>query len=450
MTVPAASRRSLLAAAGALSAASLLPRAARGATTPPTLAEEVFVWGLPLILAGRYIALARGHGVPFNQFQLSPDLATPQTHAVGPNIDTLYGFAWLDLTQGPQIITVPDTHDRYYSIQLVDAYQNSFAYIGRRATGTAAGAFAVVPPGFSGALPAGVKPIPATTARVLAFVRTLVRGPADIEAARAVHFAYRLGGIDAYPDRLGAPVARANSINLFPLIDLSNIGPGWLAELDALTRAYPPLPEDRAAFARFAPLGLGRGAPYPVAPADLAGAAAAGIARAKAQTGVGLWEVNGWTTKPNVVPFIRDPLQRAAVNLYGPATHIADEALYFGARKGPDGAPLSGANAYRLRFPAGRTPPVDAFWSLILYDKDFFLFDNPTDRYAINDRTPGLRFAPDGALDIRIQADRPTASDVNWLPAPRDGFQLTLRFYQPRAEVRDRTYRLPPLEIVAA
>jgi hypothetical protein len=346
------------------------------------------------------------------------------------------------------VITVPDTHDRYYSIQLIDAWQNSFAYIGRRATGTKEGAFAITPPGYAGPLPAGVTEIKAPTRTAAALVRTLVRGPADIDAARAVHFSYRLGGASAFPDRLGAPAAKSNSINVFPLLDVSGVGAAWKGELDPLLTAYPPLPFDAPNLARFRPLGLGESGPSD--PAELAAAVPSGLARVKGSLEADTWEVNGWRTKLGVVPFPHDPLKRAATNLYGPGTHIAEEALYFGARTGPDGKPLSGANSYRLRFAAGQTPPVDAFWSLILYDKDFFLFDNPFNRYSINDRTDGLRFGPDGSLTILIQPDAPHDQTLNWLPAPRDAFQLTIRAYQPRPSIRDKSYRLPPLEIVKA
>ena len=158
--------------------------------------------------------------------------------------------------------------------------------------------------------------------------------------------------------------------------------------------------------------------------------------------------VNGWRSNLSIVPFIRDPLMRAANNILGPGAHINAEALYFAARQGPDGKPLNGANRYRLRFAPGQTPPVDAFWSLILYDRNFFLFDNPDNRYAFNDRTEGLVYGPDGSLEILIGGERPQGQ-VNWLPAPQDIFSLIVRFYQPRQSVLDGSYKLPPLELVA-
>ena len=177
------SRRRFMAAGSAVAGAALLAGPRAWAAPPAGLAEEAFIWGVPLVLTGRYLDVAAKANLPFNQFILSPDLATPKTRALGANVDTLYGLGWLDLAASPQVIGVPDTQDRYYSIQLLDAYANSFAYIGRRATGTKAGAFALTAPGFEGKLPPGVTGIKAPTSKVLAFVRTLVRGPEGIAIA---------------------------------------------------------------------------------------------------------------------------------------------------------------------------------------------------------------------------------------------------------------------------
>jgi len=444
-----ASRRHFLAAAGFAGAAALAPTSfAQAADDIPALAEQAFIWGLPLVLTGRYLDLSVKAGLGFNQFYISPDLSTPATRAAGPNIDTLYGFAWLDLASGPQVVAVPDTQDRYYSVQFLDTYGDSFAYVGRRATGTKAGAYAITPPGWTGSLPAAVHEIKSPTVKVLALLRTLVRGNADLAAARAVHSAYTTGALSEWPNGRRAGIARGESLNVFPALDLSGAGAGYFDELGALVRQYPPLPEDAATFARFAPLGIGDGKPRGAAlTAALAAAVPSGLARIKADRATHATVINGWRTNLSIVPFIRDPLARAGNNLIGPGAHIAEEALYFGATQGPDGAPLNGAHRYRLRFAPGQTPPVDAFWSLILYDKNFFLFDNPANRYAFNDRSEGLIRGADGSLEILIGADRP-GGQVNWLPAPRDVFQLIVRFYQPQPSVLDKTYRLPAIEQV--
>ncbi|WP_254601893.1 DUF1254 domain-containing protein [Sphingomonas bacterium] len=443
-------RRHFLAGSGLAAASALLGARPAWADDRAALAEEAFLWGVPLVLTGRYLKIAADAGLAFNRFYLSPDLATPQTRALGPQVDTLYGLGWIDLADGPQVISVPDTHDRYYSIQLLDAYADSFAYIGRRATGTKAGAYALTPPGYRGRLPAGVTEIKAPTSKVLAAVRTLVRSKADLPAARAIHGAYTLGPLSGYPKAQQPGVFRAESLNILPVVDLSKAGIGYFEELNRLVADYPPLAYDAPRLARFGSLGIGPGRQLSSDPAIIAALTAAipaGLARIRMPKTN--WTANGWSTRLDVTPFIQDPVARAATNLYGPGTQIAEEALYLSAQKGPDGEPLSGARRYSLRFPKGQLPPAGAFWSVGLYTKDIFLYDNEIDRYSITDRTDGLHFASDGSLTILIQHDRPADPNANWLPAPADHFLLTIRAYQPKPALLARQYQLPPLSLVA-
>jgi hypothetical protein len=431
----------------------MLPSSQSPAAAPtaalPTLARDAVIWSVPLILTGRYLAIARDAGVPLNRLVLSPDLATPATRALGAQVDTLYGLGWLDLSDGPLVIDVPDTHDRYYAIQLIDAWGNSFAYIGRRATGTKAGSWAIVGPDYAGAIRHGMQVLRAPTNVVLAFVRTLVRGEADLPAARAIHGAYRLGPLSDYPHGQQGPVYRAESLNILPIIDFSTIGAGWFAELNALLARFPPSGFDQESLARFGAVWV---APWRVVPAVpavrtmLAAAVQEGLALAR-QPGA-MWIANGWSTRPDVVPFIRDPLLRARVNIFGAGMNVAEEALYFTAHQGPDGQVLSGDKRYRIHFPAGQLPPVDAFWSIGIYDETYFMFDNPIRRYSLTDRTEGLRYGRDGSLDVLIQHEQPADGPSNWLPAPPDRFSLTLRAYQPKPALLRREYQIPPIDIV--
>ena len=442
MTSPVFSRRGLLAGGAGLAALAALP--AFAADDPAAVAEAAAIWGLPLVETGRYLALSRDRGIAFNQFYLNDRLATPALKVAGPNVDTLYGFAWLDLRTEPVVLDVPDTADRYYSIQLIDAYENVFDYVGRRETGTAAGTYVVTPPNWSGDIPTGAKRIPAPTVLVLALTRTLVRGAADAAVATDIQQHYTLAPLSAYPGGRKPGIVEANVLNILPALDLSQAGAGFYDELDRLVRAFPPTGPEAETFARFSALGLGtdRFAASKPDPAVLAAAFARAYARVKAYSEADV--VNGWRVDRHIVPFIKDPLARAAVNRFGPGAHIAQEALYFSAVGDAEGQPLSGANRYRLTFPAGGLPPVDAFWSLILYGPDFFLVDNPLNRYAINDRTPGLVRGADGSLTLLIQHDQP-AETANWLPAPDGRFQLIFRTYQPGPAILDGSYKLPPL-----
>lgn len=423
------------------------------------LAQEAVVWGLPLVLFGRYLEAAEQGHVPFNQLFINSRTATPRSSAIGPNIDTLNGRAWLDLVEDAQVITVPDTADRYYSIQLQDMYMNSFAYIGRRTTGTSAQAFVVTPPGFDGELPAGVVEIRATTSKVLAFLRVLVSGTEDRADALAVSAGFGIGSLSSFPgggaeaivgdDVLDVfqPASRRSSRSL-PHQDLSGSGAQFFDELDRLVRLFPPLPGDRPHLERFASLGIGTGLPGdrdPDLAAELAPAVPVGVATALSSLRTS--SERGWSRRSNVTEVIEDPLQRAANNIHGPGTQIATESVFFNLRHGPQGQPLSGRPGYRLRFRAGELPPVDAFWSLTLYDDSYSLFDNPLDRYGLTDRSEHLRRDADGSLELHVQADPPAAGDANWLPAPSSGFQLVFRTYQPRRPILDGAWYPPGLEL---
>jgi hypothetical protein len=437
------------AAACAVTPFSRVLAAEEGASS--ALAEQAYVWAYPLVLSYTLFNASLSRGVAPNRFVVQAVLSTPAVNAAGPNVDTLYGSTWLDLTHEPQVIVVPDTHDRYYSIQLVDAYGNSFAYIGRRATGTKAGAYAITAPGWTGKLPQGVKQIAATTPHVFALTRTLVSGDSDLPGALAAQSKFAIAGLSGYPGN-AVPSELSRVPFNFPVPDVAARGPAFFDDLGEALAVNPPLPRDQGVVKRFAALGVGPNL-RPAQSGDKAlvdvlaesvPVAAARIKKADYST-----LVNGWRVNYHVANLVWDPLLRASINQFGPGTHIAQEALYFSARSGPDSKPLSGANRYAIRFPAGGLPPVDAFWSLTLYGPDFLLVKNPIKRYAIGDRTAGLARDTDGSLNISIQHDAPE-DRANWLPAPAGPFQLILRTYQPRKALFDGSYHVPPLRLAQA
>ncbi|MBW8734435.1 MAG: DUF1254 domain-containing protein, partial [Asticcacaulis sp.] len=285
----------------------------------------------------------------------------------------------------------------------------------------------------------------APTTLVLAFTRTLVRDPKDAVVAAELQKHYRLAPLSGWPAAAKDGIVQDDVLNILPVLDLTPAGAGFFDELNALVKAYPPVGPEAANFARVSALGLGTDAFAANRPSDavLADALKRAQARIKA---VNVAQVeNGWRVNTHITRFIQDPAERAATNSYGPGAHIAEEALYFSAVGDAGGQPLSGANSYSLTFPAGQLPPVDAFWSLILYGPDFFLVDNPLDRYGINDRTPGLKHNTDGSLTIVVAHTAPKDT-ANWLPAPDGRFQLLFRTYQPEAPLLDGRYKLPPLQ----
>jgi hypothetical protein len=410
------------------------------------LAEEAVTWGLPLVLAGRYFALARSAELPVNQFFLNDRLASPTSRVAGPNLDTLYGLAWIDLSDGPQVLEVPAAPGRYYSIQLHDAYLTTFCYVGTRETGSEAGRYVLTPPGWSGQIPIGMRELKAPTRLVQAMTRTQVLHPDDLDAARKIQCAFSLGALSDYPGPRRAAVMQENALNLFPPLDVGRAGLAFFDELCALLSAYPPAnAADSAALARFGAIGIAAGA-RPSEDETLAPVLAAAVAPAvqsALQANFYLEKRRGWWVNNKVRKYRdADAAMRAAINLWGPAWHLAEEALYFTAHDDAADAPLTGARKYLLRFPAGELPPVDAFWSVTLYGDRWSLQENEIQRYAISSTTPGLQYLADGTLELLVQHERP-ADISNWLPAPLGQFMLFVRVYQPRPELIDGSYVLP-------
>ncbi len=416
------------------------------ATDKATLAEAAVTWGMPLVLAGRYFALARSKNLPLNQFFLNDSLASPTSQVAGPNLDTLYGLAWIDLSDGPQVLEVPAAPGRYYSIQLHDAYLTTFFYVGTRETGKEAGSYVLTPPGWSGLLPNGMRELKAPTRLVQAMTRTQVLHPDDLGAARKIQCAFSLGALSDYPDRRRAAVMQENALNLFPPLDIASAGVAFFDELCALLVAYPPAnAADSAILARFGAIGIAPGA-KPSQDENLAPLLAAAVAPAvqsALKANFYLEKHGGWWVNNKVRKYREDDAaMRAAINIWGPAWHLAEEALYFTAHDDAADAPLTGAKKYVLCFAPGKLPPVDAFWSVTMYGDRWSLQENEIHRYAISNTTPGLQYQEDGTLMLLVQHERPKVIS-NWLPAPRGKFMLFVRVYQPRPALIDGSYVLP-------
>lgn len=157
---------------------------------------------------------------------------------------------------------------------------------------------------------------------------------------------------------------------------------------------------------------------------------------------------NGWLLPgPYIGAYGRNYLGRAVIATAALGANTRPETVYPLAVDDVDGRKLSGRHRYRIRFPRGELPPANAFWSLTLYGKDRYLVDNPIDRYAIGDRTQGLRRGKDGSLTIYVQHARPKGGKAaNWLPAPAGRFRLALRVYEPRRSALNGRWLPPPVE----
>jgi hypothetical protein len=410
------------------------------------IAQDAYIWGLPIVCIRWYFEWARQNNIPLNRFTGNPNLSVPADKAVGPCMNLLYGFAWLDVTREPLVLRVPATNDRYYSVQLIDEYSNDFAYVGRRATGTQEGKYLIVGPSWKGSVPQGLTKIESLTNRIFVFTRTLVKGDDDLPAAQEIQRQYALAPLSEYPR---IPANDLYFLQTIPIPDFSTLGVQFFDQLSAALSSVRIPKEDVASLRQFRKIGIDAGA-HPSQAHD--GAVRAALLKAVPAANARIINadvvenVNGWSVNYKITNFIKDPLLKASANLYGPGTHVAQEALYFIAK--PD-EPLSGTHEYVLRFAAGALPPVNAFWSLSAYEGlEFHIIQNPINRYAIGTVTSGLKYEPDGSLEIQLQKKAPEQGTSNWLPISGGSFHLILRTYQPKPELISGDYKVPALQKV--
>jgi hypothetical protein len=413
------------------------------------IGAQAYVYGLGLLDEQRVTV-----NFPVNHLISVTQLATPAERLVpAPNVDTLYTVARVSLGAGPLVVHVPAEHHRYYTLQFLDAYTNTFAYVGRRATGTRSGDYAIVGPGRHGRIPAGVHQVRAPTPTVWLLGRTLVQGPGDVAAANAIQRQYTLTPLSVF----GGPPLTAlfvprSTLNPPPLPS----GLGFYDAMDALMAGNPAPRSERPLLRLFASVGIGPGRTPSTGRLDPATRAGllAGLAEGRrelARYGRRIRAIsqrlhNGWLVPPAATgDYGTNYLLRAYVAVNALGANVPAEAIYPFAFVDHTLGPLSGAHRYLLHFAPGELPPVNAFWSLTMYDKQHFLVPNPIDRYAIGDRTPGLHRNRDGSLDILLQHAPPRGRRANWLPAPAGPFVLALRLYQPKRSVLSGRWPLPTI-----
>jgi hypothetical protein len=388
---------------------------------------------------------------------LMRQLADTTTATVSPNVDTLYGatYALLD-QQGPMVLSVPPIPDRYYSVALLDAYFNNFAVISPRTYGNDGGAFLVVPQGWAGEAPPGIRDVLySPTPLVCLFQRIYTRSEAEYDTLHRLQDAIRL-----------TPLAHAGATNgSAPDVDLLPYAiPAMRQTRDPLqffeyTNFFaginPPPPEDAGLMALFQSVGVGLGSTLPADPQQRQ-AIALGAADAQAAMNARLTAGpfrDGWAVPdPDIGQAGPHILSRATCQLNQLGAFPPQEAIYFFALRDEANVRLNGAQAYTLTFPAGQLPPLNeyGFWSVTMYNEAFLLVDNPLDRYVIRPDTAGLTFAEDGSLTLYIQAEKPTAApEGNWLPAPRGEFSVALRTYLPTKAILDGAWFPPGIIPVA-
>jgi hypothetical protein len=438
-------------------AAVLALTAVRATDITPTetkaIAEEGFIYGLPIVMnyAVMYAyAVDKGNPefkAPFNQIKNEARVFTyKDTTIVTPNSDTPYSFAWLDLRAEPIVLSVPAVEKgRYYAVQLEDGNTFNYGYIGSRATGNDAGDYMVAGPDWKGETPPGIKKVfHSTTQFSVAGYRTQLFGPEDMPNVVKVQSGYKVQPLSAYLKQPAPPAA--STIN-FPKINKELAKTGFFDYLDFSLQFAPAGPEENEIRAKLARLGVGAGKKFdfkalsPEQKAAVIEGVKAGEAKVKTFLADGVKNVNGWKIGDwfgDRAFYNGNWLKRAAGAQGGIYGNDSIEATYPLTKTLADGEPLDGSKYnYTLTFPDGQLPPVNAFWSVTMYDgKTQFLIKNPINRYLINSpMMPNMKKNADGSLTLYIQKNSPGKDkESNWLPAPNDLIYLVMRLYWPKTE----------------
>ncbi len=364
---------------------------------------------------------------------------------VRPNFDTLYSSAWLDLTKGPMIVSVPDTHGRYYLLPMLDMWTDVFASPGWRTTGTAAADFAVVPQGWTGALPRGVVRIDAPTPYVWIIGRFKTDGPHDYAAVNKIQAELKITPLSAWgkaPLPVTVKIDPAVDMKTPPKVQVDSMTAGaFFAYAAEVLKLQPPHVTDQPIIAQMKKIGIEPGKSFDIRRIDPAIAKALETAPADAQK-LMAWKVrsvarvtNGWSMNTDTMGVYGNYyLKRAIVSQLGLGANLPEDAIYPMNLFDESGKPLDGAYKYTIHFDQATIPPVNAFWSITLYDSEGFQVANPLNRFAVSSWMPFVKNA-DGSLDLYFQNESPGADkEANWLPAPKGPFNLTMRLYAPKGE----------------
>jgi hypothetical protein len=380
---------------------------------------------------------------------------------VRPNFDTLYSSAWLDLTKEPMVISAPDTGGRYYLLPMLDMWTDVFASPGKRTSGTKAGNFAVVPPGWQGQLPAGVQKIQSPTGHVWICGRTQTNGPEDYVAVNKIQDGYTVTPLSQWGEAPQSvkPVIDASLDMKTPTLDQVNKMPAgaFFKYGVELMKVNPPHVTDWSILDRLKRIGIEPGDSFdyekldPTIQQALEKAAADGLKEMYAKLPTFARVANGWQMNTDTMGVYGNYyLKRAAVALVGLGANQPEDAIYPLNFADADGKPMVGENNYTLHFNKEELPPVNAFWSVTMYDEAGFQVANPISRFAIGDRDE-LKYNADGSLDLYIQNESPgPGKESNWLPSPAEGkLGVTMRLYAPKRQAVDGRWNPPAIKRAA-
>ncbi|SFK50855.1 DUF1254 domain-containing protein [Methylocapsa palsarum] len=462
------------AAAPAAMAETAAPPAPIAADEAHAIGVDAYLYFYPLVTMDvsrkQFTNIEQGKEIgrgPMNSFINVPEFpAADFRSVVRPNFDTLYSIAWLDLANEPIVVSAPDTNGRYYLLPMLDMWTDVFASPGWRTTGTQAQTFLVASPGWRPALrdklsetlklPKGTQRIDAPTPYVWIIGRTQTDGPQDYDAVHQIQAGFKVTPLSQWGKKpKQAPVKIDPSVDMKtpPKLQVDTMPAAkFYAYAAEILKLQPPHLTDQPILARLKRIGFEAGKSFDFDKLDPAVAAALASAPADAQK-LMAWKiptiarvVDGWSLNTDTMGVYGNYyLKRALVAQLGLGANLPEDAVYPLNLGDSAGKPLDGENKYKLHFDKDSLPPVNAFWSVTLYDKDGFQVANPLNRFAVSSWMP-FRKNSDGSLDLYFQNESPGADDeANWLPAPKGPFNLTMRLYAPKSEVLTGVWAPPPV-----
>ena len=452
----------------ALIAATLAP--AMAATGPVTEDEahaigvDAYLYFYPIVtmdVTGKQLTNEEpkpgGIGGPMNRFANVGAFPTADMRVVvRPNFDTLYSSGWLDLTKEPMVVSAPDTDGRYYLLPMLDMWTDVFASPGWRTTGTQAGNFLVTPPGWTGTVPHGMTQIQAPTPYVWIIGRTKTDGPADYDAVHKIQAGYKITPLSQWGGEPTAPEVKIDpSVDMKtpPKIQVDTMpADKYFAYAAELLKLHPPHITDQPIIAQLKRIGFEVGKSFDLDKADPSVKKGFASAAEDAQK-LMEWKVptlariaNGWSMNTDTMGVYGNYyLKRAIVTQLGLGANLPEDAIYPLNLADDTGKLLDGASNYVLHFDKGQTPPVNAFWSVTLYDPQGFQVANPLNRFAVSSWMP-FKYNPDGSLDLYFQNESPGADkEANWLPSSKGPYNLTMPLYAPKGEALTGKWNPPPV-----
>jgi hypothetical protein len=448
-------------------AQGLLMRAAEGGEEF-WLATDAYAYGYPLVtmeMTRRVltnVAKPEGTRGPMGQIIKLREYPNASFRDVtAPNADTLYTTSFFDVGKEPWVLSIPDMKDRYYLAPMLDGWTTVFQVPGKRTTGTGAQTYAITGPGWKGTLPAGVREYKSPTNIVWMLGRIYCTGtPEDYAAVHKLQDEFKLVPLSSYGKLYTPPDGKVD-----PAIDMKTAVREQVNRMSAqeyftllcqLMKDNPPAKADAAELKKFERIGIVAGKDFDASKLNadfVKRIPQVAFDRIMLQFKVNksLKHINGWAFDQVTGIYGTDYLNRALVTAVGLGANRIQDAVYPTSQKDTDGRDYEGSKKYVMRFAKGQLPPTRGFWSLTMYDADYFFVSNPINRYSISARQ-NLKANPDGSVDLYIQNESPGADkEANWLPAPKGKFVLMLRMYWPdekRPSIINGTWNPPPVKAV--